>query len=51
MDKILHMGTEGSFSDNYDKLIDLERKHNQLLYEAKVNGFDLGDDDVWRKRD
>jgi hypothetical protein len=43
MNKILHTGIEGSFSDNYDKVIDLEKKHNQLLYEAKVNGFELGE--------
>ena len=49
MDKILHMGKEDSFSDNCDKLIELETKYNQLLYEARANGFELGEDDIWRK--
>jgi hypothetical protein len=49
MIKILHMGIQESFSDNYDKLIDLERKYYRLSYEAKVNGFELVEDDVWRK--
>lgn len=51
MIKILHMGMEGSFSDNCDQLIELEIKQNRLSYEAKVNGFVLDEDDVWRKYD
>ena len=47
MIKILHMGKEDSFSDNCDKLIELETKYNQLSYEAKVNGFELEEDDIW----
>jgi hypothetical protein len=49
LNKILHMGKEDSFSDNCDKLIELETKYNQLLYEARANGFELGEDDIWRK--
>jgi hypothetical protein len=49
LNKILHIGKEDSFSDNCDKLIELETKYNQLLYEARANGFELGEDDIWRK--
>lgn len=49
MIKTLQMGIEESYFVNFDKLIELERKYNQLSYEAKVNGFELGEDDIWRK--